>query len=390
MYIKRLLRFLSYVLVALTASCLTFYFFMPKMVEITPEQKLQEIEELINKRYIGEVDREALYDGAAAGMVEGTGDRWSYYMTAEEYADYQETMANAFVGVGITIVQNEDGYLLVQKVTPGSGAAEVGIQAGDLVIAADGKSTAELGMEGSKNAIRGDAGTTVQLTVQRGEETHLMTVERRYIKTPVATATLLDGGIGLVRIENFDSRCYSETVYAIETLLGQGAQALIFDVRNNPGGYKDELVEVLDYLLPEGAVLFRSEDYAGKKEEDHSDARSLDIPMAVLMNGNSYSAAEFFAAALSEYEKAVLVGEATTGKGRFQTTFKLSDGSAVNLSIGRYTTPLGRDLTGVGLTPDIPVEIDDETASAIYAGTQDPATDPQIQAAVAALLEKIS
>jgi len=149
------------------------------------------------------------------------------------------------------------------------------------------------------------------------------------------------------------------------------------------------LVKVLDYLLPEGAVLFRSEDYAGEREEDHSDAQCLDIPMAVLMNGNSYSAAEFFAAALSEYDKAVLVGLPTTGKGRFQTTFELSDGSAVNLSIGRYTTPMGVDLAGVGLTPDIPVEIDEETDAAIYAATLPLAEDPQVQAAAQALLEQL-
>lgn len=387
---KSFLRIISYILVAAVASCITIFFCLPKETELTPEAKLQEIEQLIEQRYIGEVDREALYESAAAGMVAGTGDRWSYYMTKEEFVSYQETMANAFVGVGITITETEEGYLEVLKLTPGSGAEEAGIQPGDLVIAADGKSTVELGMEGAKNAIRGEEGTSVLLTVKRGEETLDFTVERRYLQTPVATATMLADNIGLVHIENFDSRCYAETVAAIDTLLAQGARALIFDVRNNPGGYKDELVDVLDYLLPEGAVLFRSEDYAGRKEEDTSDARSLDIPMAVLMNGNSYSAAEFFAAALSEYDKAILVGEATTGKGRFQTTFRLSDGSAVNLSIGRYTTPMGVDLSGVGLTPDIPVEISEETAAAIYAGTQDPATDPQIQAAVAALLEKIS
>lgn len=386
---KRFLQLISYILVAVLASCVTLFFCMPEENEIDSlDRKLLEVEQLITDRYIGEVDREALYDGAAAGMVTGTGDRWSYYMTAEEYLAYQETMANAFVGVGITISQTEEGYLEVLKVTPGSGAEDAGLQAGDLVIAVGDTSMTELDLETAKNRIRGEEGTFVTVTIRRGEESWHVALERRYIQTPVATATMLDNGIGYVRIENFDSRCYSETVAAIESLKAQGAKALIFDVRNNPGGYKDELVELLDYLLPEG-VLFRSEDYSGRKMEDTSDARCLDMPMAVLMNANSYSAAEFFAAALSEYDAGVMVGEATTGKGRFQSTFRLSDGSAVNLSIGRYTTPNGVDLAGVGLTPDIPVEVDAETAAAIYAGTQELDTDPQVQAAVDALLKQL-
>lgn len=385
---KRFLQVISYILVAAVASCVTLFFCMPSGSDPL-DRKLQEVEQLISSRFIGEVDREDLYDSAASGMVAGTGDRWSYYMTAEEYLSYLDTMANAFVGVGITISSTEEGYLEVLKVTPNSGAEAAGAQAGDLVIAVEGKPTPELGTDGAKNLIRGEEGTFVKVTVKRGEQTLELSMERRYIQTPVATATLLDNGIGYVRIENFDSRCCSETVAAIESLLQQDAKALVFDVRNNPGGYKDELVDLLDYLLPEG-VLFRSEDYAGRKSTDTSDASCLELPMAVLMNANSYSAAEFFAAALSEYEVGIMVGQATTGKGRFQNTFRLSDGSAVNLSVGRYTTPKGVDLAGVGLTPDIPVEVDEETAAAIYAGTQDLATDPQVQAAVEALLKQLA
>ena len=152
-------------------------------------------------------------------------------------------------------------------------------------------------------------------------------------------------------------------------------------MRNNPGGYKHELVRILDYLLPAGP-LFRSEDYRGKVDVDESDAACLELPMAVLVNGDSYSAAEFFAAALSEYDAAIVVGEKTTGKGYFQSSFTLEDGSALNLSIGKYTTPNGVSLANVGLTPDVTVEVDEETSFLIYAGTLDPAEDPQIQAAI--------
>jgi len=187
-----------------------------------------------------------------------------------------------------------------------------------------------------------------------------------------------------VTIENFDDRCAAETIAAIESLLEQGVESLIFDVRNNPGGYAHELVELLDYLLPEGD-LFRTVDYKGVEDVEISDAACLDIPMAVLVNGESYSAAEFFAAALQEYEAATVVGEKTTGKGHFQSTFLLSDGSAVALSIGKYYTPKGVSLEGVGIVPDVVVPVEPETAREIYYGRLTPEEDPQIQEALEAL-----
>ena len=195
---------------------------------------------------------------------------------------------------------------------------------------------------------------------------------------------MLEGNIGLVSIFNFGERCFDESKAVIDQLLQDGATALIFDVRYNPGGLKSEQVKLLDYLLPEGD-LFHGEDYTGRVIVEKSDSNHLDVPMAVLVNGYSYSAAEYFAAVLSEYDAAVLVGQQTYGKGRFQYTIVLQDGSAVLLSSGRYTTPSGMDLTGVGITPDVVVEVDEETDFAIYARILDPADDPQIQAAVAAL-----
>ena len=225
----------------------------------------------------------------------------------------------------------------------------------------------------------------MSITVQRSGEELTFQVTRKLIQVVVAEGEMLEGNIGLVTIANFDARCADETLAAIDRLLSEGAEALIFDVRNNPGGYKDELVKILDYLLPEGA-LFRSVSYTGKETVDESDAECLKLPMAVLMNEESYSAAEFFAAALEEYDWAVTVGNHTVGKSYFQTTFQLSDGSAVGLSIGKYCTPNGVTLAEVGgLAPNIPVEIDDETAAKIYADLLAPAEDPQIQAAVEAV-----
>ena len=205
-----------------------------------------------------------------------------------------------------------------------------------------------------------------------------MEVTRRAIRTPVVESELLQENIGLITIFNFNSNCAEETIAAIEKLMAQGAQKLIFDVRNNPGGYAQELVKVLDYLLPEGK-LFTTVDYTGAEHTDMSDASCLELPMAVLVNGNSYSAAEFFAAAMAEYEAAVVVGEKTSGKGYFQSTYQLPDGSAVGLSIGKYYTPKGQSLADVGITPDVPVSLENGQTGL------DPMEDPQVLAAIDAL-----
>lgn len=377
---KKVLSVLSYVLVALVASgttlaCALFFF-------REDTGKLQQVQDLLQERFIEEVDQDALEDAAAQAMVEALGDRWSYYMTAEEYLSYQDTMSNSYVGVGITVQLREDrqGFDIL-KVEPKGPANEAGVQAGDRLVAVNGTSVLDAQDTSVLDPIKGEEGTTVELTLVRGEEELTLTVERRRFDTQVATYQMLEEQIGLVTILNFDERCAQETIAAVEELLDQGAQALIFDVRYNPGGYKRELVEILDYLLPEGP-LFRTVDYQGREEVDESDENFVDVPMAVVMNLHSYSAAEFFAAALSEYEAAFTVGEKTYGKGYFQNTFQLSDGSAVNLSVGKYYTPKGVSLAGVGLTPDVPVEVDEQTAAKIQAGTLDPAEDPQIQAAV--------
>lgn len=380
---NKVLKTLSYVLVALLASAITLLAVV--IFAGNGYTKLEQLEDLILDKFIGEADQAAMEDAAAEAMVGALGDRWSYYLSAEEYQDYQEQMANAYVGIGVTIQQREDGKgLNVVAVTAGGSAEEAGVLAGDVIIGVDGLSIADMSTTEVKNLIRGKEGTAVNLTVLRETEELEITVTRKQIQTPVATATLLDHNIGLVTIENFDSRCADETIAAVESLLAQGAEKLIFDVRYNPGGYKSELVKVLDYLLPEG-LLFRSEYYNGKIQDDMSDADCLDVPMAVLVNGSSYSAAEFFAAALREYDRAAIIGEQTCGKGYFQNTFQLKDGSAVGLSVGKYYTPKGVSLAGVGITPDVVLEVDDETAAKIYAGTLDPAEDPQIQAAVEAL-----
>lgn len=222
-------------------------------------------------------------------------------------------------------------------------------------------------MTGTRTKVRGEEGTFVTLTILRGEESFPVSVERRSIQTPVATYEMLDGQIGYIKIANFDTRCAEETNAAMDELIAQDAKALIFDVRNNGGGYKNELVKALDKILPEG-ILFQSEDYQGSKQIDRSDADCIDLPMAVLVNQDSYSAAEFFAAAIQEYDWGTVVGTKTVGKGNFQTAFTLSDGSMLNLSIGKYYTPQGRSLTDTGVIPDIEITLSDEDGAKLYYG----------------------
>ena len=379
---KKLLLLISYILVAALSTAATLGIVLWQTGGVS---KLDQLEALIHDYYIGEADLTALEDAAAEAMISATGDRWSYYIPASEYAAYRETSENAYVGIGITITVAHDGSgLQVMEVNPGSSAEEAGLRVDDVIIAIEGQDAADMTTTEARNLVRGTEGTAVKLTLWRAGETLEVTVLRRKVEVAVATGTMLGGNVGLVTIVNFDDRCARETIAAIESLLDQGAEALIFDVRNNPGGYAHELVELLDYLLPEGE-LFRTVDYAGQESVDKSDAAFLDIPMAVLVNRDSYSAAEFFAVALQEYEAAVVVGEKTSGKGHFQSTFCLKDGSAVALSIGKYYTPKGISLEGVGITPDVPVPVDDSTYADILYGQLSWEEDPQVTAALEAL-----
>ena len=224
------------------------------------------------------------------------------------------------------------------------------------------------------------------LTLTRDGEPYDVTLKRGNVQQAVTTYTMTEDKIAIITIANFDADCARQSIAAVEQAQAEGAKAIVFDVRNNPGGMKTELVELLDYLLPEG-VLFRSVDYAGEEEIDESDAACLDLPMAVLVNNESYSAAEFFAAALQEYDAAEIVGTQTYGKGNFQSTFPLSDGSAIAISIGKYYTPKGVSLTGVGITPDVVVELSDEEAVKLYYNQLPMEEDPQMQAALALFQE---
>ncbi len=376
---KKLITVLSYLTTAMAACAVTLLVTIGKTPGST---KLDQVEYLIQNRFIEEADMEKAEDAAATAMIDSLGDRWSYYLSAADYATHKEQVENAYVGIGITISPEENGQgFLILAVQKDSGAEAAGLLAGDIITGAESQDVRGMTTAQLRDIIRGKEGTSVSLEITRDSEVLRVQVTRMQILTEVVSYEMLENNIGLIAISNFDARCADETIAAIEALREQGAQALIFDVRNNPGGYATELVKVLDYLLPEGD-LFRTLDYAGRETVDKSDASFLDMPIAVVCNEDSYSAAEFFPAAIQEYGAGTIVGMPTCGKGYFQYTYELSDGSAVGLSAGKYFTPSGKSLIGTGIQPDVVVEVDDETRAKIAYGTLDAKDDPQIQAAV--------
>ena len=382
---KKVLIVLSYVLVAALACGATLFFVSAS----TDYNKLEDLENLILTSFAGDADKTKIEDAAADAMVNAMGDRWSYYIPASELPSFLENSENAYVGIGVTVQATEDNSgLMVIAVQPGGPAEEAGVQVGDVIIQVDGESAQDCTVTEISAMIKGEEGTVVSVTVLRSGEGITMSMTRKRMETTVASSKLLNEHVGLVTIQNFDERCADETIAAIKALLNQGADMLLFDVRNNPGGYVDELTKVLDYLLPEGDLI-RTVGTDGSDETVTSDASCVKVPMAVLINENTYSAAELFAADLSEYGAAKLFGQQTIGKGFYQYVFQFADGSAAGISVGRYYTGHGASLEGIGLTPDETVKLDDESEALLYNGMLEPEDDAQLQAALSYLMDKV-
>lgn len=337
---------------------------------------------LIDSQFVGEHDMGKAADAAMDTLIKNLGDRWSYYLDADYYETAKDSKDNSYVGIGATISYPEGEGLLVEAVAEGGPSDKGGLAAGDLILAVDGVAMTGEDRDQGAQLTRGPEGTQVVLLVRspQGEEREIAITRARVEEHPVSYA-LLDDGTGLVTIKNFNRRCASEAIAAVDDLVDQGALRLVFDVRNNGGGFLDELTELLDHLLPEGTI-FQSADKAGHTSSVQSDANCVDLPMAVLVNGDTYSAAEFFAAQLQEMGWGVIVGTPTFGKGYSQQTFPLISGGAINISTAKYFTGNGVSLIGTGLTLDREVELSDEQAAALKRGKLDPAEDPQFQAAL--------
>lgn len=326
-------------------------------------------------------------DNALSGMVSGLGDRWSYYITPDGYQSLVDRRANRYVGIGVTVDYSDERGLLIRAVNEGSPAAQAGLAAGELIVAVDGQSVEGDARYEGVDLIGGQEGAEQVLTVLGTDGARRdVTLTLQYIPVPVVTGELLDNSMGLVTIRNFNTKASQELRETVNDLTARGAAALLFDVRNDGGGYLDELTDILDFLLPEGDV-FRHDPRWGFSATTHSDEDHIDLPFGVLVNKETYSAAELFAAQLRETTGAPIVGEVTSGKGYSQNTFRLPNGGALGLSTARYCTGSGVSLIGVGLTPDITLSLSEEQAAQLSAGTLDPAEDPQIQALIGLMEE---
>lgn len=328
---------------------------------------------LIHTMFVGEYETDDMLDAAMNGMVAGIGDRWSFYVNEAQYKDMSMSRQNNYVGIGITVSFEREEGLLLDRVEPGGPAEQAGLKAGDVIIAADGVSLAgEARYDGTEH-IRGEAGTQVTLTVLRADDREeTVTVTRAMVVSHPARSEMLEGEIGLITLSNFFERSAQESIAEVDALVAQGAKALIFDMRGNPGGYLDEMLALLDYLLPEGPI-FTTHSKNGPVQTTESDAGCIDLPMAVLVDADTYSAAELFAAQLRESVGAVIAGTRTSGKGYSQLTFPLPNGGALALSTSMYTTGNGTSLIGVGILPDIELEYEggeDNQLDAIVARVQ--------------------
>lgn len=308
------------------------------------------------------VDTEADLDGAAHealdALVEGLGDRWSYYLDEDYYKQVMQNRANNYVGVGVTVSNLDERGLLVEKLTAGGPAEAAGVQVGDLIIAVDGVSIAGEARYNASDLIRGEVNTQVILTLQDPEGVlRDVTCTRKRLSNPSASGELLEGNVGHVYLANFYSGAADSFRSVVEDLMARGAESLVVDLRSCPGGYVDELKEILNYLLPEGPVFTQKSRWWVQSVYE-SDAECIDLPIVVLVNADSYSAAELLAAQLRESIGAPIVGEGTSGKGYSQITFKLPNGGGMGLSTATYCTGSGHSLIGEGILPDILIEGD--------------------------------
>ncbi|MCI9263431.1 MAG: S41 family peptidase [Oscillospiraceae bacterium] len=342
---------------------------------------------LVRTQYVGEYDPDLAVDSALEGLASGIGDRWSYYLNAEDYQAQNQRRENSYAGIGVTVEYTDQRGLLIAAVREDSPARKAGLEPGQIITAADGFSLAGENQSQGTGRIQGEAGTVVVLTVlDEAGGRREVEVLREEMENLSVRYELLSGKTGYVRVENFYTHSAQQVKQAVEELVEQGAEGLVFDMRNNGGGYVSELTEMLDYLLPEGPI-FRAETKSGRETVTQSDEDGVELPMATLVNADTYSAAEFFAAQLQESVGAPIVGERTSGKGYSQQSIPLPNGGALNLSTGRYRTGAGVSLIGTGVMLDWEMPLEEEKAEALWRGTLLPQEDPQLQKAVELLEE---
>lgn len=344
--------------------------------------RLEALDTCVREHYYQEeLDEDSLMNGILKGYVAGLMDPYSRYMTAEEYEAMKQSESGRQIGIGVTVTRNEEGNATIVKVQDGSPAQNGGLLVGDVLVAVEGQNLSEAGYQECIDMIRGEPDTKVKLTIRRNGKDTDISITRRDFEIQTVRSELLEGHIGYIRIREFLANTDEQFQTAMDDLIANGADAFLFDVRNNGGGQLDTLCNMLDPLLPEGIIATAT--YQGGKSETivTSDAAETQLPIVLLVNEKTASAAELFSASLRDFKDAKLIGTQTYGKGVMQVTIPMPDGGGLILTEATYQTTRTECYHGVGLTPDQVVEVGEETDVEVT----DPATDPQLTAGIAVL-----
>lgn len=335
-------------------------------------EKLNEIFTYMNVYYYEDFELSDIQGSLYDGLMEGLEDPYSVYYTKEEYEDLRISTSGTYYGIGAGLTQDPDTMqVTISKVYRGTPSEEAGLKNGDIIISVEGIDATSMEVSALVQQIRGEEGTYVNMVIYREStgETLEFTVQRRNVELPSIEGEMLDGGIGYIQILEFQSKTDEQFQQMVEVLKKQGMKGMIIDVRANPGGLLSSVVNMLDYVLPSGLITY-VEDAYGNRQQYTSGASCIDMPIVLLVDGNSASASEIFAGAIKDYDYGTLVGETTFGKGIVQTIIGLSDGDAIKLTTAKYFTPLGNYIHGVGIAPDVEVEYE-------YSGPEDESYDKQ-------------
>lgn len=353
--------------------------------------KTSKIETIIDNYYYNDVDDDAVKEGIYKGIMESLDDPYAEYYTKEEYAKLQEDDSGEYAGIGVTVSKDEDtGYVRAVNILEGAPAEKVDIQPNDVIVKIDDYDIlTDDDLDYLVSLIRGEAGTDVTLKLYRESDKsyHDVTITREIVEYSTVSSFMIDDKIGYVRITQFIDNTDELFEKAVEKLKKEGMQALMIDVRSDPGGMLTSVVSICDYLLPEGTIV-SIKDKNGKVEEEYksTDEQSLDMPMVVLTNEYSASASEILTSALKEFKVATVVGTNTYGKGIVQSVIPLGDGTAIKLTTQKYFTHDGNDIHKKGVAPDIEVELPDGYTYKDFQGKN----DSQYQKGIEVLKEKLS
>lgn len=322
------------------------------------EGKLNAIDSVLESFYFGDVDDETAKDNIYKAYLSSYGDKYTMYYTADEYKALKESTNGKFYGIGaVCQLSGEGGVLLVDVYDNGAGY-QAGLRSGDRVVNVDGRDITDMELSSAVALIKGDKGTSVTLEVIRGTERLTFSAVRDAVEAKTVSYTLLDNNIGYLSISQFEEVTTKQFKAAVEDLQSQGMKGLVIDIRNNPGGLLDTVVGMLKYMLPDGLIVYTEDKQGNRKEYKGQDNDEFNLPLAVIVNGNSASASEIFAGAIQDYGKGTIIGTQTYGKGIVQTVKPLTDGSAIKFTIAKYFTPKGQDIHGKGVAPDMVVEYD--------------------------------